>query len=178
MTDATAHTRNNDANSQSDSIAKTLPAAHETAAGSASPEPNTAQPDVVDVRRESAPLSERDRFLTVLGWVFFVAMLTQYLMTAFDRPDPLPWQRGPAFQLYRVDVNTGTWVEWMQLEGIGQTMAHRIVADREEYGPFPTIDDLIRVDGIGPVTLDRLRPRLTISHEDKEQRIRQYDDGE
>jgi competence ComEA-like helix-hairpin-helix protein len=124
---------------------------------------------------QCSPASERDRFLFLLGWLFFGVMSTQYLIMVFDRPDPLPWQRGPAFQLYRVDVNTGTWVEWMQLDGVGQTMAHRIVANRDEFGPFPTIDDLIRVDGIGPVTLDRLRPWLTISHEDDEQRIRGND---
>lgn len=178
MTNATAHARDNHTCSQSDSTAETLPAAHETSASRAATESNTTQADAADVQMESTPASERDRFLTVLGWLFFVVMATQYLITAFDRPDPLPWQRGPAFEWYRVDVNTGTWVEWMQLEGIGQTMAHRIVADREEFGPFLTIDDLTRVNGIGRVTLDRLRPKLTISHEEDEQRIRQHDNGE
>ena len=136
---------------------------------------NSTQSDADNLQLKPRPIVERDRFLIVLGWLFFVVMSTQYLIVAFDRPDPLLWQRGPAFQLYRVDVNTGTWVEWMQLDGIGRTMAHRIVANREEFGPFLTIDDLTRVDGIGPVTLDRVRPWLTISHEDDEQRIRRND---
>jgi competence protein ComEA len=152
---------------QTDSCAESFPAASEASTiasvSVAVTGPNSAPTDADDLQVKSRPVVERDRFLIVLGWLFFVVMSTQYLIVAFDRPDPLLWRRGPAFQLYRVDVNTGTWVEWMQLEGIGQTMAHRIVANREEFGSFLTIDDLGRVNGIGPVTLDRLRPWLTIS---------------
>lgn len=62
---------------------------------------------------------------------------------------------------FRVDVNRATWVEWMQLEGIGELTARRIVADREERGPFHSIDDVDRVPGIGPKTLAAIRPWLT-----------------
>ncbi|MFN5741689.1 MAG: ComEA family DNA-binding protein, partial [Planctomyces sp.] len=54
---------------------------------------------------------------------------------------------------------------WMQLEGVGPSLASRIVADREVHGPFATIDDLQRVPGIGPATLDRIRASLRIRHE-------------
>jgi competence protein ComEA len=63
---------------------------------------------------------------------------------------------------FRLDMNSATWVEWGQLDGIGDALAHRIVADREEHGQFNSIDDLRRVKGIGPKTLERLRPWLTI----------------
>ena len=63
---------------------------------------------------------------------------------------------------FRIDVNSATWVEWGQLDGIGDAMARRIVADREENGPFRSIDELRRVKGIGPKTLERLRPWLSI----------------
>jgi competence protein ComEA len=63
---------------------------------------------------------------------------------------------------YQFDINQATWVEWLQLEGIGETLARRIVADREENGPFRSIDDLRRVKGIGPKILERMRPSLTV----------------
>ncbi len=63
---------------------------------------------------------------------------------------------------FRLDVNSATWVEWGQLDGIGDTLARRIVADREQNGPFRSIDELRRVKGIGVKTLERLRPWLTI----------------
>jgi competence protein ComEA len=66
---------------------------------------------------------------------------------------------------FRLDVNAATWVEWTQLEGIGDALARRIVADREANGPFAAVDDLRRVKGIGPKTLEKIRPWLTIESE-------------
>lgn len=61
---------------------------------------------------------------------------------------------------YSLDINAATWVEWLQLPGIGETMSRRIVEDREKRGPFRSIDDVGRVRGIGPKTLEQLRPYL------------------
>ncbi len=62
---------------------------------------------------------------------------------------------------FKVALNSATWVEWAQLDGIGEKLARRIVADREEHGAFRSTDDLLRVKGIGPKTLEKLRPYLT-----------------
>lgn len=64
---------------------------------------------------------------------------------------------------YQLDINTASWVEWMQLEGIGETTARRIVADREENGPFSSITDIQRVKGIGPKTFAANRKHLLCS---------------
>jgi len=61
---------------------------------------------------------------------------------------------------FRLDINSATWVEWMQLAGIGEVLARRIVSNREEFGPFAGIDDLQRVPGVGAKTLKELRPHL------------------
>jgi competence protein ComEA len=63
---------------------------------------------------------------------------------------------------YAVDVNSATWVEWAQFEGIGETLAKRIVADRESRGPFGSVEDVARVKGIGPKKLAQMRPYLTV----------------
>jgi competence protein ComEA len=62
---------------------------------------------------------------------------------------------------FQIDINRGTWVEWMQIDGIGEITARRIVANREDHGPFHSIEDLTRVKGIGPKTLEKMRPWLT-----------------
>lgn len=46
------------------------------------------------------------------------------------------------------------------LPNIGETLARRIVESREAEGPFAEVDDLQRVRGIGPRTLEQLRPYL------------------
>jgi competence ComEA-like helix-hairpin-helix protein len=62
--------------------------------------------------------------------------------------------------LGRLDVDRATAAEFERLPGIGPALAARIVADRASKGPFSAPDGLLRVRGIGPKTLDRLRPFL------------------
>jgi competence protein ComEA len=66
---------------------------------------------------------------------------------------------------FRIDANSATWVEWGQIQGIGDGLARRIVADREQNGPFHSVDDLARVKGIGPKTLEHLRPWVRVADE-------------
>lgn len=111
------------------------------------------------------PVRSRDiQFLIVAGSTFFVVMVTQYVLLVLDKPEPIPWQKGTVARAFRVDVNKAEWAEWTQLQDLGMKMAMRIVADRDANGPFQSIDDLLRVEGIGRTTLDRIRPSLTISH--------------
>ncbi|HET6323107.1 MAG TPA: helix-hairpin-helix domain-containing protein, partial [Planctomycetaceae bacterium] len=55
---------------------------------------------------------------------------------------------------------------WGQIQGIGDALARRIVADREENGPFQSVEDLGRVKGIGPKTLEHLRPWVRVDEEE------------
>ena len=49
------------------------------------------------------------------------------------------------------------------LPGIGPVMAGRIIAHREANGPFTSIDDVENVPGIGPKTLESIRPLATVA---------------
>lgn len=49
----------------------------------------------------------------------------------------------------KVDINRATAAELDGLKGIGPAKAQAIVEDREKNGPFATVDDLLRVRGIG-----------------------------
>lgn len=69
---------------------------------------------------------------------------------------------------YQLDINRATWIEWTLLEGIGEKLAQRIVTYREEHGPFTVVDDLSNVPGIGPKTLDRIRPWLVVNTADRQ----------
>jgi competence protein ComEA len=74
---------------------------------------------------------------------------------------PVEISRHPSRQYeYRIDINEATWVEWIQLPGIGEMLARRIVENREQNGPFQSVEDLQRVKGIGPKTVENLRPYL------------------
>lgn len=57
-----------------------------------------------------------------------------------------------------VDLNSASVAELATLPGIGRVRAETIVLERIRHGAFRDADDLCRVDGLGPVTVDRLRP--------------------
>ena len=46
--------------------------------------------------------------------------------------------------------------------GIGPTLASRIAEDRRVHGPYPNVEALGRVRGIGAKTVERLRPYLRV----------------
>jgi competence protein ComEA len=62
----------------------------------------------------------------------------------------------------RIDLNRATAAELALLPGIGPGLAARIVAEREEGGAFRSVDDLARVSGIGPSTLDGVREHVAV----------------
>ncbi|NOZ40570.1 MAG: helix-hairpin-helix domain-containing protein [Planctomycetes bacterium] len=61
---------------------------------------------------------------------------------------------------FLVDINRADWPEIIQLPGLGEILAQRILADRHDNGPFFDVDDLVRVNGIGVKTLEKIRPYL------------------
>ena len=71
--------------------------------------------------------------------------------------------RAPAFAADGlIDVNTASQAELESLPGIGETKALAIIAYRTQNGPFTTVDQLDDVSGIGPATLESIRPHVSI----------------
>jgi len=75
-------------------------------------------------------------------------------LEALDRAEPR--HQDPAPDLQPLDVNRATEPELARLPGVGPALASRIVAAR----PFADVDDLRRVRGIRPATLERLRAHV------------------
>ena len=61
-----------------------------------------------------------------------------------------------------VNLNTASPQELMALPGIGETLAGRIVAYREENGPFLRADQIMAISGIGPGTYEKLRSHVRV----------------
>jgi competence protein ComEA len=65
--------------------------------------------------------------------------------------------RGP------IDLDRATEREIDALPRVGPALARRIVAHRDSFGPFGSMQALRRVKGVGPATLERLAPLVTFS---------------
>lgn len=116
-------------------------------------------------------LCSRDdrRFLLCACGLSLLVLTLRYSWLAWHRPEPLHWDSESKLLAFQVDVNVANWPEWVQLDGIGRETAIRIIEDREANGPFLSIDDVGRVEGIGPTTLDRIRNRLTIDNDESKE---------
>lgn len=70
----------------------------------------------------------------------------------------VPSRRAPDGERARVDLNTASAQLLTTLPGVGPVTAQRILEGR----PYHSVDDLLRVPGIGPARLEALRPRVTL----------------
>ena len=62
----------------------------------------------------------------------------------------------------RLDINLATAEELMELKGIGEVLAPRIVNYREERGQFMAVEELTLVPGIGYKTLNNNREYICV----------------
>lgn len=65
---------------------------------------------------------------------------------------------GPALLSKKINVNTATKKELMELPGIGEAMADRILLFRGEKGKIKHISELKNVRGIGEKKFQKLKP--------------------
>ena len=57
-----------------------------------------------------------------------------------------------------IDINKANETELQSLNGIGPVLAGRIIAGR----PYKNVEDLLNISGIGPKTLEKIRPYITV----------------
>ena len=61
-----------------------------------------------------------------------------------------------------INMNTATLKEWVQLPGIGEVYAQRILEYRSIHGDFSRLEDLMEVKGIGQKRWEKLKIHLYI----------------
>ena len=101
------------------------------------------------------PLSQRP-----VQWALLSSIVIVSLVSCFLRGQPRVAEQpnlgfaGPAVE---IDLNSAEPRELALLPGVGPVLAERIAADRQSNGPFESITDLDRVNGIGPKKLKELQ---------------------
>jgi len=61
----------------------------------------------------------------------------------------------------KIDINHASAAELQQLPSVGPVLSQRIIELREKT-PFRNVDELRHVSGIGPKTLEKIRPFVTV----------------
>lgn len=62
----------------------------------------------------------------------------------------------------KVDLNQATRNELEAIPGIGPSLAGKIILERNRRGGFRTLEDLLKIRGIGRKTLNHLEKYITI----------------
>ena len=69
---------------------------------------------------------------------------------------------GAAAATSLVNINTADASALETLSGVGSATAQAIISDREQNGPFSSIEDLMRVDGIGEKKFAKLKDSICV----------------
>jgi competence protein ComEA len=67
-----------------------------------------------------------------------------------------------AEEVGKVNINTANAEQLLELKGVGDAYATKIVEFRELNGPFTTPEDIMKVTGIGQKTYDLNKDRITV----------------
>ncbi|MDO4553219.1 MAG: helix-hairpin-helix domain-containing protein [Bacillota bacterium] len=62
-----------------------------------------------------------------------------------------------------VNINTADTKALETLSGVGPSTAAKIIAYRQEYGPFKSIEEIKNVSGIGEKTFETIRDRIRVN---------------
>jgi competence ComEA-like helix-hairpin-helix protein len=92
-----------------------------------------------------------------------------------DAPDTLG-PSGPIAppQSLKIELNDAGERDLMLMPGIGTTTARRIIDDRNQNGPFGSLDELSRVPGIGPKTIEAISPYcqpISLADQDEDEKV-------
>lgn len=61
-----------------------------------------------------------------------------------------------------VNINTANLHQLWSIKGLGEKKAYAIIEYRKQNGDFSSIDDLVKVSGIGEKTLETIRKYITV----------------
>ncbi len=92
--------------------------------------------------------------------IFLFSLLAAPLSLAAETP------AADSGEVARIDINSADAAAIAAaLDGVGLVKAQEIVAYREMFGAFQSVEELMEVKGIGPGTLERNRERIALESE-------------
>jgi competence ComEA-like helix-hairpin-helix protein len=62
----------------------------------------------------------------------------------------------------KLEINSATREQFMELKGIGEKLSDRIITFRDKLGGFVSVDQISEVYGLSPETFDQIKSKLTV----------------
>jgi competence protein ComEA len=106
-------------------------------------------------------MTSRSQISTALVLVLSLALAGAAGAPASAAPPAAP--KAAASEARPIDINTADSSALESVPGLGKSLSQRILAFREKNGAFQSVDDLLKVPGIGEKSIQKLRPYLTVS---------------
>ncbi|MDB5306855.1 MAG: comEA [Gemmataceae bacterium] len=122
--------------------------------------PTPPPPTPTPVSGPSDPAPPASHRTSQVALAIFLAFLLGLL--AFRGYGPRLGSRPTELVTARYDLNHADRSELEQIPGVGPKLAQAIDDHRRENGPFRSVEDLRGVRGVGPATLDKVRPYLRV----------------
>lgn len=125
---------------------------------------------------KAGKFTKSEKFLLIVTLAFLAAMAVvfwhdhrggetdSYTVTAQYEADP----EAVVPPLELVNINTASAQELDELPGIGTVLAERMIAYREEHGPFQSTEELMEISGIGEAKYADIVALITVSEEAEE----------
>ena len=111
--------------------------------------------DAASIKHKKSPIIGKYRFKFGLLNNFAISFPKRYTPKSDTSPD-----KAKKKFTGKVNVNSASADELMQLTGIGPVKADKIVKYRKKHGKFKSTDDLLKVEGIGEKTVKNLKRNM------------------
>lgn len=92
--------------------------------------------------------------------IVVVSMMMGMALWARHQRPSVRRHRSPRSAALTIQINAADADTFCLLPGIGRQLARRVVAYREQHGLFTSVDQLQQIHGIGPHTIERVRPMV------------------
>lgn len=102
--------------------------------------------------------------VTIICLMIYRTTLPKELRSAYDKltAETADESMQPNYIDGKMNINTASLTDLVQLPGIGNTLAERIIEHRKTYGIFTKIEGLLDVDGIGEAKLNAIKDYVTV----------------
>ncbi len=101
--------------------------------------------------------------------IFLALMITAVTVivsaVSYEYTKPIPQPKAPVSIISEeglININTADANTLMQLRGIGEVRAQKIIDFRTKNGCFVTKEDIMRIDGIGSTVFEKIKDDITV----------------